>query len=213
MEQAHKLVRARDNVFASQRLEQIRYKPQDMTLEQVLDKLEQMDFCAAIIGPDGSGKTTLLEDIATALHKQGRRTRHVFVNDSNPMTWQVSRGLFTQIQSGEIVLLDGADSIARTTWQALKRGIMRKAGGLIVTAHKPGLMPTLIECSTTPDLFRRIVSEIAGADSRIAPSLLDEVYHSNKGNIREAFRELYDIFSESGYAAAVGSSDAQDASA
>lgn len=188
-------VRARDNAFTAERVEQVRYKPQGTTLDELLVRLEKMSYCAAIIGPEGSGKTTLLEDIGAALEKQRQRIKNVFVNDSSPMTWQSSRELFMQIRPGQIVLLDGADSIARATWQALKRGVLRRAGGLVVTAHKTGLMPTLIECSTTPELFSKIVSEITNGEQGIARDLLDEVYHRNKGNIREALRELYDIFS------------------
>jgi energy-coupling factor transporter ATP-binding protein EcfA2 len=198
MEEINRPVRARDNAFAVERVEQIRYKPQGSTFDELLIRLEQMNFCAAIIGPEGSGKTTLLEDIGTALDKQGRRIKHVFVNDSNPMTWQSSRELFMQIRAGQIVLLDGADSIGRATWQALKRGILRKAGGLVVTAHKAGLMPTLVECTTTLDLFKQIVSEITSGRCEMRPEMLDEAYHRNNGNIREALRELYDIFSNAG---------------
>jgi len=206
-------VRARDNAFTVERIEQIRYKPQGTTLDELLVRLEKMSYCAAIIGPEGSGKTTLLEDIGTALERQRRRIKNVFVNDSSPMTWQSSRELFMQIQPGQIVLVDGADSIARATWQALKRGVLRRAGGLVVTAHKTGLMPTLIKCSTTPELFSKIVSEITNDEHGIARALLDKVYHRNKGNIREALRELYDVFSEAGGIATADNPDGATAPA
>lgn len=189
-------MKARDNLFAVERIEKIRYKPQDTTLDELLTCLEQMKYSAAIIGPDGSGKTTLLEDIASALEERGKQIKSVFVNDTNQISWKDSRNLFMEIASDQIVFLDGADSLSRMTWPALKRGVLRKAAGLIVTAHKPGLMPTLIECTTTPDLFRRIVSEITDGACEFNPSQLDQIYHRHNGNIRNALRELYDIFAE-----------------
>lgn len=186
-------VRARDNLFAAEKIERVRYKPQGATLDALLATLAQMDYCGAIVGPEGSGKTTLLEDIAAALEDRGRPVRMVFVNDTSPMTWKSSRELLTQIDARQVVLLDGADTISRMTWPALKRGIVRKAAGLIITAHKPGLMPTLIECQTTPVLFRQIVAEVVGSEKVVRPALLDEVYQRHNGNIREALRELYDL--------------------
>ncbi len=189
-------MKARDNLFAVERIEQIRYKPQGTTLDELLTRLEAMKYSAAIIGSEGSGKTTLLEDLSTALEERGKQIKSVFINDTNQMTWKDSRNLFMKITADQIVLLDGADSVSRMTWPALKRGILTRAAGLIVTAHKPGLMPTLIECTTTSDLFRQIVSELANSACELNPGQLDHIYHRHNGNIRTALRELYDIFAE-----------------
>jgi len=189
-------MKARDNLFAVERIEKIRYKPQGTTLGELLERLEVMNYCAAIVGPEGSGKTTLLEDIATALEEKGRQIKSIFINDTSPMTWKDSRNLFMEITGDQIVILDGADSLSRMTWPALKRGVLRKAAGLIVTAHKPGLMPTLIECTTNPELFRRIVAEITQGTCEFDLARLDQLYHSHNGNIRTALRDLYDLFAE-----------------
>ncbi len=63
----------------------------------------------------------------------------------------------------------------------------RRAGGLVITSHRPGLLPTLYECETSPELLAGIVEELAGEELDS-----EEVLARHRGNIRDALRELYD---------------------
>jgi hypothetical protein len=63
----------------------------------------------------------------------------------------------------------------------------RRAGGLVITSHRPGLLPTLFECTTSPELLAEIVGELSGADLEAG-----ELYERHRGNVRDALRELYD---------------------
>jgi hypothetical protein len=63
------------------------------------------------------------------------------------------------------------------------------AAGLIVTSHLPGLLPTLHECRTTPELLAAIVGELGGEEAALAAPGL---FGRHRGNLRDALRELYD---------------------
>ena len=89
-------MRARDNPFAVDRIHTIRYRPQNGTLADLLKRLKELNYRAAVIGPEGSGKTTLLEDLERAFAGQGVKTRMVFVNDASPLPDPACRRLLSE---------------------------------------------------------------------------------------------------------------------
>jgi hypothetical protein len=60
-----------------------------------------------------------------------------------------------------------------------------------VTSHRPDLLPTLHECRTTPELFEAIATELGGEKALQAASGL---FVRHRGNLRDALRELYDVY-------------------
>ena len=68
-------MRARDNPFRTERILEIRYRPQGCSWDDLLRRLAGMDYRAAIVGPEGSGKTTLLEDLEPRLRALGLGVR------------------------------------------------------------------------------------------------------------------------------------------
>ncbi len=190
-------MKARDNPFATERIHTVRYRPVDVTFDEILLRLRELNYRAAIVGPDGSGKTTLLEDLQPVLHRKGLKTRVVFVNDTCPFDAPTCRRLVSEINRDEILLLDGADLISRACWSLLKRHTITHALGLVITSHRPGMLPTLIECATTPTLLMEIVTALHPQGSGIPADLLDALYKRHHGNLRDCLRDLYDLFAQS----------------
>jgi hypothetical protein len=186
-------MRARDNPFAADRVDRIRYRFTETPLDELLACLEELNYRAAIIGPEGSGKTTLLESLQQAFEGKCQRTKLVFVNDTYPLPEAECRRVLSELTPQEIVLLDGADAMRRSSWTLFRRHTVSHAAGLIVTAHRPGLLPTLIECITTPTLFKYLVTTLIPKGFPISPSLLDDLHRRHEGNLRACFRELYDL--------------------
>ena len=192
-------MRARDNPFSVDRIHAIRYRPLDTTFDEILLRLRELNHRAAIVGPDGSGKTTLLEDLQQALQRKSLKTRMVFVNDTSPFDAPTCRRLLSEMSRDEVLLFDGADLISRACWSLLKRHTITHALGLIITSHRSGLLPTLIDCATTPALLKEIVNELQPPDHPIAADLLDRLYQRHQGNLRTCLRDLYDRYA-GGYA-------------
>jgi hypothetical protein len=119
------------------------------------------------------------------------------VNDTSSFDSPSCRRLLADLSWDQIVLLDGADLIRRSDWSLLKRHTITHAYGLIVTSHKRGLLPTLIECSTTPALLKDIVSGLLPQGRTIPAEFLDRLYTCHQGNLRTCLRELYDLYAES----------------
>ena len=92
-------------------------------------------------------------------------------------------------------MLDGAEQMGRLDWLQFHRRT-QTAGGLIITSHRPGRLPTLLGCATTPALLTEIVTELLGDPRSAAALQLDELYQRHAGNLRHALRELYDVYAE-----------------
>lgn len=178
-------MRARDNPFASDRVEKLRCRlPEGWTWDRLLDRLAALRYRAALVGPHGHGKTTLLEELAPRLAARGFRVRTVTLRqEERRMDWQRLRGL----DEDDVLFLDGAELLGRFAWLRV-RFHCRQAGGLIVTSHRPGLLPTLLECRTTPELLADLVQELTGEELET-----EELFVRHGGNLRLVFWEMYDL--------------------
>ncbi|MFL6203121.1 MAG: hypothetical protein ACJ76J_28465 [Thermoanaerobaculia bacterium] len=177
-------MRARDNPFASDRVEKLRYRlPEGLTWDELLERLAALRFRAALVGAHGRGKTTLLEELAPRLTARGFRVRTVTLRqDERRVAWKRFRGL----GADDVLFLDGAELLGRLAWLRVRLSC-RRAGGLIVTSHRPGLLPTLLECDTTPELLAGLVRELTGEELETG-----ELFIRHGGNLRLAFWEMYD---------------------
>jgi len=192
-------MRARDNPFATDRVLAVRYRPLEGSWDELMARLAALEYRAAIIGPEGSGKTTLLEDLAPRLEALGFTVRSARLDRGSG---SLPAGLLDGLSGREIILLDSTEQLGRLAWRRLRRRSAR-AAGLVLTAHRPGLLPTLVECRTSPELLEEIVGRLAGdgvaEDGRLAcpgrprSMPLGELFRAHRGNIREALRELYDL--------------------
>ncbi len=190
-------MRARDNPFAVERIQTIRYRPLHTTFDRILARLHELNYRAAIIGPEGSGKTVLLEDLQQVLRQKGLRANLTFVNDTSHFDSPACRRLLSELTRDTLLLLDGADLIRRADWSLLKRHTITHAYGLVITSHQRGLLPTLIECSTTPALLKDIVGDLLPPSRTIPAESLDSLYQRHQGDLRACFRALYDCYAES----------------
>ncbi|HYO07719.1 MAG TPA: hypothetical protein VER17_02000 [Tepidisphaeraceae bacterium] len=181
-------MKARDNPFAADRVEaRVRYRPQGFSWPELLDRLATLRYRAAIIGPHGTGKTTLLEDLVPRLGGRGFRCRTVTLRTE---ARAVPRAAMQRLGPDEMLLLDGAEQLSPLAWQ-LVRHRARRAGGLLITSHRPGRLPTLLETRPSADLLRDILADLldpATAERFDAAALL----RRHDGNVREVLRELYE---------------------
>lgn len=188
-------MRARDNPFATDRVLAVRYGLSGPQWEELLARLAALGHRAAIVGPEGAGKTTLMEDLAPRLAARGFSVHHLALHQGERrLPADPSRALPRRLGRGDLVLVDGAGALSRVAWLALRLRA-RSAGGLVVTCHRPGLLPTLHECATSPSLLAGIVGDLlrhCGEEGAGAAPRPDELFARHGGNLRDALRELYD---------------------
>lgn len=184
---------ARDNPFRVERVMSARYRFLDTNWAACLEHLADLSYRAAITGPHGSGKTTLLEDIGSHLRESGTPVKSLFLNEDRPVDRvQVAR-LLGSLCADDVVLVDGADLLGRFAWLHFKRAC-GKARGLIIAAHREGMLPTLIRCRTTPELLSGIVADLLGRRDEQVEACLPGLFREHRGNLRDVIRALYDEY-------------------
>jgi hypothetical protein len=189
-------MRARDNPFSAQRLAALRHRFSSFSWGDLLARLAALGHRAALVGPHGHGKTTLLEELAVHLESRGFRLRAATLHAGDRrLTADQERTLFADLTPRDCLLLDGAEQLNALSWRRVERR-SRGAGGLVVTAHRAGLLPTLVECRTTPELLSDLVRELLGAEADAVQPLAAELFARHGGNLREVLRELYDVWAE-----------------
>jgi hypothetical protein len=175
--------RARDNPFAVHRVLRERYRLSTVEWQELMAQLERLGRRGGIVGPRGSGKTTLLEDLAGRLEGRGWRIHLLRFNRD-----QRRPGFLARWGAGDFVLCDGAEQLSFLDWRrlALRAG---RAGGLVITTHRPGRLAVLHRCETSPDLLHRLAASLG---EPLSTGECGELHARHHGNLRAAFSELYD---------------------
>ncbi|MCG8455765.1 MAG: hypothetical protein MI919_05745 [Holophagales bacterium] len=192
--------RARDNPFRVARQEALGFRlgrGSDVATWPALEaRLERHGFRGAIVGPKGTGKTTLLHELEDRFEAWGWRVCRLRLSRHTPRPpaaerRRIARGLGPQT----LLSVDGAEQLGRAAFWHL-RFLARGAGALVITAHRPGLLPTLLETNSSPDLLVELVAELAPELVAELEPGLDALYERHAGNLRECLRELYDNWAE-----------------
>ena len=154
---------------------------------------------AALVGPEGRGKSTLLGELAARLEaRDGCRVRAVTLHRGERRLVSAERArLLDGVDHRDLLLIDGAQELSAWEWRRL-RDASRGAGGLLVTSHRAGLLPTLHECGTTPELLGDLLGQLLrdephdGAIASVAAA--DALFARHRGNLRDALLAAYDAY-------------------
>jgi hypothetical protein len=181
------IVRPADNPFASARIDRLPYRFSSGDVSTLIERLTRLGGRGAVVGRHGSGKTTLMGLLAGELPGEPVSLR-LDAATRNPLRTAVA-GLPTTVGSHHSILIDGAEQLGAPGWWRLRRRI-RRAGAVVITSHRPARLPTLHECTATPELLRELVRELAPEVDAIDD--LDTLFERHDGDLRRCFRELYD---------------------
>ena len=111
--------------------------------------------------------------------------------ESRPFTPSWLKRFCANLNERDLILFDGASPLPRLTWSMFKHESNR-AGGLIITTHRGGMLPTLVTTRTCPDLLNSLVHKLV-PENEVATRHL---YAKHNGNIRDVFRDLYDQWAD-----------------
>lgn len=192
-------MRACENPFRVQRLARLTYRLEGATWAALLARWDALGRRAAIVGPEGRGKSTLAAELATRLvARDGYRVRAVTLRrGERRLTGGERARLLDGADERDLLLVDGAQELSPWAWRRL-RDTSRAAGGVLVTSHRAGLLPTLHECRTTPELLGDLLDELLRDERRdealASVAAADALYARHRGNLRDALLAAYDAY-------------------
>lgn len=182
---------ARENPFATAHLERIPFRfPAGMSWTSLLKRLEELNWCASLVGGNGTGKTTLLEQIIPHLDARGFRPVVFRLQTESGMKAKdrlVEK--LREVKKPGFILLDGAEQLSTRQWLPI-RGAASEAAGFIVTVHRTSRLPVALELETSPKLLKGLVESLTGG--ALPEGEAETLFHRHRGNLRDCLRELYD---------------------
>ena len=188
-------MRPADNPFRSECLQSIPYIFPNGDWDILLNHLQSCGNRGAIVGACGTGKSTLLIQMEERFKEKKHQTIRLFLNDRNRREAGTHlHHFFKKMTQEKVVFLDGAEQLNPWQWWWFLFQ-SRHTSGLIVTCHHEKHLPWVFKTSSTPPLLSEIINQLL-KDEKIRINIDHELlYKKHHGNIREALREMYDIYS------------------
>ncbi len=190
-----KYIAARDNPFASHRVEAVPFCFAEGDWTSNLSRLQAMNWRGAIVGNQGSGKTTLMLEMKARLeqHFSGKLTaNYCFLSrDSRDHPKEIKR-LGHAASRGQILLVDGIERLGRLRRWRLLQGNSGQTR-LVVTAHGPTRLPVWIHCQTNWSLMKTVLQSLVESPDEWLVRETSRLFEMHRGNIREVLRSLYDL--------------------
>ncbi len=180
-----------DNPFSTARLASLTFRfPSGITWESLLARCVETGYRCAIVGPVGSGKSLLLTQFAPHLTAQGFTPRLFHLGtESRRVEKDAVIAETRKMCAPDFLLLDGGEQLHTREWLSLRSAIDNLAG-CIITLHRTGRLPTLVEIGTTPALLEDLAAELTGG--RLPVGEAQTIHARCRGDLRASLRELHD---------------------
>jgi len=166
--------------------------PSGTTPASLVDAFLAGNRCGQIVGPHGSGKSTLLAALERELARREIPIAHVELHDGERRLPN-----FAPPSMGGVIIVDGYEQLGWWARRKLRRLRSDHGLGLLVTTHCSAGFATLYETTTTPQLAEQLTGRLLGeqqSSTGLAPAEIRQAYEHARGNLRELFFRLYDLY-------------------
>ena len=170
--------------------------PDGQSPSALLEHLRQNHWMGEIIGPHGSGKSTLLHSFTPWITRAGRNVK-AFTLHRGESQLSASVAEMNQWHDTTQCVIDGFEQLSASSQTRIKRICREQGCGLLLTSHEPTGLPTLYQTNTSVELVQSIVRSMQqDGEQRVNDADVAMSFQRQRGNVREVFFELYDIFEQ-----------------
>ncbi len=168
--------------------------PPGYSAESLLGRLKENGWWGEIIAPHGSGKSTLLHAIEQQLVACGRKIDVYSLNSDKPVIDWAHQSVKPWDATTQVII-DGYEQLSWWNAMRLQRMVKQAGAGLLVTGHKRGRLPPLIDLTPTLATAQAIVDRLLQGDHHlITENDVRDAFEGNHGNLREMLFRLYDVY-------------------
>lgn len=161
---------------------------------QLMTRLEQFGWRAAIVGPHGCGKSTLLATLIPRLKKANREVVCITLREGEYSVARIAVNQAARSPRG-VLVIDGWDQLRSWTRWRIRRRFVRFDRGLLVTSHTQSRLSTLIQLKPSLAIAKEVVARlIAGRDLAIPKDVIIASFQANGDNVREMLFDLYNWY-------------------
>jgi hypothetical protein len=154
-------------------------------------RLAQNEWRGAIIGPHGSGKSTLLMTLIPLLQADGFQIHAITLRDRQRCL--PARFLADAPNERAILIVDGYEQLGWLQRLRLNRFCRTANRGLLVAAHAPVRLATLIRLAPDEPLVQKLVVQLAKRiPTPITPEDVSASHACYGENVRDVLFDLYD---------------------
>lgn len=148
---------------------------------------------AQIIGPHGSGKSALLAALVGALRARGRT---VEVCELRAGQRRLPENIWRWPTVPPVVLaIDGFEQLSKIEQWRVRYRTWRAGVGLLVSAHAPVGLPTLVHTSPNLAVAQQVAAQLqSGGTPLVSPDDVAHAYSRCGGDLRETLFALYDLY-------------------
>ncbi|MDR1923868.1 MAG: hypothetical protein LBQ66_05800 [Planctomycetaceae bacterium] len=168
-------------------------------LSKLAERLMEVGKIAQIAGQHGTGKSTLLESLSKYLNQRDINVQKITLNNENKKLHTKFQPPSAKNKTDTVYILDGFEQLSLLAKIRLRFLKWHNCGGLIFTTHKPvKFVPILYQTVPNQNIFENIVANlIKESNFTIEKDNVKKIFQYTKGNFRNAFFMLYDLYEES----------------
>jgi hypothetical protein len=171
--------------------------PHELPPQQLVARLANQKWWGQIVGAHGVGKSTLLHSWLPLLADAGRTVSWWTLQGGQRRLpaelWRAARSW----HDTTLVVVDGCEQLSWLARRRLVSRCRRTRAGLLVTTHYDAGLPTLIELACPLDTLQQLVARLLRADPQaIDPAEVSAYFDRYRGNVREVFFALYDLYEQ-----------------
>lgn len=171
--------------------------PAGVSAARIVHRLRNSAWRGSIIGPHGSGKSALLATLSAEIEHSGRAVRSVTLHDGqrnlpSHFTWP------SRDELPGLIVVDGYEQLGWLARYQLNLRCRRSGWGLLITAHSDArargflvLFRTIADLAIVAHLIDRHLPPHGGL---IQPDDIAVAFRAHRGNVRDTFFALYDLF-------------------
>jgi ABC-type dipeptide/oligopeptide/nickel transport system ATPase component len=172
----------------------------DVDIGVIFERLTVAGGFGQIVGEHGTGKSTLLESIAKYAAAQKKlNVQKIILNSTRKKLPPDFLSSLQKIDANTIHILDGYEQLSLLAKIKLRLCRRRNKNKLIFTTHKPApFVPVIYKTTANPEIFKNLVKNMIKNNNNfnINNYQINQIFKETKGNFRNGFFKLYDLFEE-----------------